>query len=62
MSVFFLLFSVFSSLFCPVISVSKKRNIKSMLILPYLYNWQKFNNKLNEKRSQKYQSMDGMNT
>ena len=27
-----------------------------MLALPYLYNWQKFNNKMNE--SQEYQSMD----
>ena len=29
-----------------------------MLTLSYLYNWQKFNNKINEKRSQEYQSMD----
>ena len=29
-----------------------------MLTLPYSYNWQKFNNKINEKRSQDYQSMD----
>ena len=28
-----------------------------MLTLPYSYNWQKFNNKMNEKRSQEYQSM-----
>ena len=28
-----------------------------MLTFPYLYNWQKFN-KVNEKRSQEYQSMD----
>ena len=28
-----------------------------MLTLPYSYNWQKFNNKMNEKRSQDYQSM-----
>ena len=28
-----------------------------MLTLPYLYNWQKLNNKMNEKRSQEYQSM-----
>ena len=29
-----------------------------MLTFPYSYNWQKFNNKMNEKRSQEYQSMD----
>ena len=29
-----------------------------MLTLPYSYNWQKCNNKMNEKRSQEYQSMD----
>ena len=28
-----------------------------MLTLPYSYNWQKVNNKLNEKKSQEYQSM-----
>ena len=28
-----------------------------MLDLPYLYDWQKLNNKMNEKRSQEYQSM-----
>ena len=27
-------------------------------LLPYPYNWQKFNNIMNEKRSQEYQSMD----
>ena len=32
-----------------------------MLTLPYLYDWQKFNNKMNEKRSQEYQSMDPEN-
>ena len=42
-------------LFCSLISVSKKRNIEIMLTLPYSYNWQKFNNKMNEKRSQEYQ-------
>ena len=29
-----------------------------MSTLPYSYNWQKFSNKMNEKRSQEYQSMD----
>ena len=28
-----------------------------VLTLPYSYNWQKFNNKINEKRSHAYQSM-----
>ena len=51
------LYSLFI-LFCSLISVSKKRNIETMLTLPYSYNWQKFNNKMNEKRSQEYQSMD----
>ena len=41
-----------------IILVSKKWNIETILTLPYSYNWQKFNNKMNEKRSQKYQSMD----
>ena len=52
--------SVFSfhTFFCSLISVSKKWNIETMLTFPYSYNWQKFNNKMNEKRSQEYQSMD----
>ena len=29
-----------------------------MLTLPYSCNWQKFNSKMNEKRSQEYQSME----
>ena len=37
--------------FCSLISVSKKRNIETMLALPYQYNWQKFNNKMNEKKA-----------
>ena len=45
------LYSLFI-LFCSLISVSKKRNIEIMLTLPYSYNWQKFNNKMNEKRRQ----------
>ena len=49
---------LFSCFFCSVISVSKKRNIETMLTLPYSYNWEKFNNKMNEKSSQEYQSMD----
>ena len=46
--------SVFSfhTFFCSLISVSKKRNIETILTLPYPNNWQKFNNKINEKRSQ----------
>ena len=40
------LYSLFI-LFCSLISVSKKRNIEIMLTLPYSYNWQKFNNKMN---------------
>ena len=38
-----------------LLSVSKKPNIERMLTLPYSYNWQKFDNKTNEKRSQEYQ-------
>ena len=49
---------LFSFFFCSLISVSKKRNTEIMLTLPYPYNWQKFNNKVNEKRSQEYQIMD----
>ena len=45
-------------LFCSLISVSKKWNIETMLTFPYSYNWKNFNNKMNEKRSQKYHSMD----
>ena len=45
------------TLFCSLISVSKKWNIETILTFPYSYNWQKFNNhKMNEKRSQEYQS------
>ena len=51
------LYSLFI-LFCSLVSVSKKWGIKTMLTLPYSYNWQKFNNKMNEKRSQEYQPMD----
>ena len=42
----------FSYFFCSLISVSKKRDISSS------YNGQKFKNKMNEKRSQEYQSID----
>ena len=42
----------FHTFFCSLISVSKKRNIETILTLPYPNNWQKFNNKINEKRSQ----------
>ena len=45
-------------LFCFFTSVSKKWNMETTLTLPYSYNWQKFNNKINEKRSQECQSMD----
>ena len=49
---------LFSYFFCSLISVSKKWNMETMLTLPYSYNWLKFNNKMNKKRSQEYQSMD----
>ena len=49
---------LFSYFFCSLISVSKKRSIETILALPYSYNWQKFNNKTNGKRSQEYQTMD----
>ena len=47
-------------LFCSLISVSKKWNIETTLTFPYSFNWQKFdsNHKMNEKRSQEYQSLD----
>ena len=51
-SILFLLF------FYCLVSVSKKRNIEPIVTLLYSYNWQKFNNKMNERRSQEYQSMD----
>ena len=38
--------------------IFKQWNIETMLTFPYLYNWQNFNNKINEKRGQEYQSMD----
>ena len=38
-------------------SVSKKQNIQTMLT-PTYYSWQKFKNKMNEKRNQGYQSMN----
>ena len=45
--------------FCSLISsVSKKRNIETMLTLHYSYNSQKYNNKMNEKRSQEHQSIN----
>ena len=51
--------SVFSfhTYFCYLTSVSKKKAIERMLTLSYSYNWQKFNNKINGKRSAEYQSM-----
>ena len=49
---------LFSYFFCSLISVSKKQNTETMLTFAYSYNWQKFNNKMNEKRNQEYQSMD----
>ena len=44
------LYSLFI-LCCSLISVSKKRNIETMLILLYQYNWQNFNNKMNEEKA-----------
>ena len=38
-------------LFCSLISVSQKQNIETMLTLPYSYNWQIFDNKMNEKKN-----------
>ena len=32
--------------------------METMLTFSYLYKWQKFNNKTNEKRSQEYQTID----
>ena len=51
------LYSLFI-LFYSLISISKKLSIETILTLPYSYNWQKFSSKMNEKRSQEYQSMD----
>ena len=47
-----------SYFFCSLISASKKWNIETMLTFPCSYNWPKVNSKMNEKRSQEYQSMD----
>ena len=47
-----------SYFFCSLISFSKKWNMEAMLTFPYSYNCQKFNNKMNEKRSEEFQSMD----
>ena len=41
------LYSLFI-LFCSLLSVSNKQNMEKMLTLPYSYNWQIFNNKMNE--------------
>ena len=50
---------LFHTFFCSLLSVSKKWNIETVLPFLYSYNWQKFrNHKMNEKRSQEYQSMD----
>ena len=46
--------NLFSYFVCSLISVSRKQNIETMITFSYSYNWQK----LNEKRSQEYQSMD----
>ena len=49
---------LFSYFFCSLISVFKKQNIEEMLeemlTFPYSYNWQKFNNEMNEKRHSEY--------
>ena len=52
--------SVFSfhSFLLSYISLSKKWNIETMLTFPYSYNWQTFSNKMAEKGSQEYKSMD----
>ena len=36
----------------------KTLTLKKMLALPFSHNWQKSNNKVNEKRSQEYQNVD----
>ena len=48
----------FHSFLLSYISLSKKWNIETMLTFPYSYNRQTFNNKMTEKRSQEYESMD----
>ena len=53
----FLSFTQFSNLISYP-QISEKRNIETMLTFPCSYNWQKCNNKMNEKRSQEYQSID----
>ena len=45
---FLFLFHIY--VFCSVISVSKKQNVETMFTLPYSYNWQTFNSKMNEKK------------
>ena len=60
--IYFILYAnvcvLFSYFFCSLTSVSNKRNIETMLTLSYWYNRQKFNNKMNKKRSKEYQSID----
>ena len=48
----------FHTLFVLLYQFLKKQNIETMLPLPYSYNCQKFNNKMNKKRSQEYHSMN----
>ena len=40
------------------ISLEETEHRNNVLALPYSYNWQIINNKINEKRSQECQSMD----
>ena len=42
---------LFSYLFCSLVLVSKKQDIEKVLTLPYSYNLQMFNNKMNEKKN-----------
>ena len=42
---------LFSYLFSSLVLVSKKQDIEKVLTLPYSYNLQKFNNKMNEKKN-----------
>ena len=50
---------LFSCFFSSLVSVSEKRNIETMLTVPYSYNWQKFNNNMNEKEANNYKSYSG---
>ena len=48
---------LFSYFFVLSYQFLRDETYKQCLTFPYSYNWQKFNNKMNEKRSQEYQNM-----